>query len=86
MMGDKWSREPTWWKTYDYLTGNTYILGKQFTGKTAAMAYARNCGMAVIPQSTVPISDLERENAILRNQVKELTKEVQRNDYCSEEE
>ena len=85
-MGDRWDREPTWWKTYDYLTGNTYILGKKFTGKTAAMAYARNCGMAVIPQSTQPISDLERENVILRNQIKKLTKEAQRDDHRSKEE
>lgn len=85
-MGDKWNREPTWWQTYDYLSGRTYILGKRFTGKTAALAYARNCGMAVIPQSTIPVSDLERENAILRNRIKEMEKEAQRNDYRSEEE
>lgn len=63
---EKWNREPSWWKTYDYKSGHTYILGEKFTGKTAAMAYGRQCGMIVIPQSTVPVTDLERENALLK--------------------
>ena len=72
----RWEREATWWKTFDYLSGHTYILAEKFTGKTEAMAYARRCGMAVIPQSTVPISDLERENTLLKNKIKAL--EVQK--------
>lgn len=71
---DKWKREKTWWKTYDYKSGHTYILGEKFTWKTAAMKYAESCGMIVIPKSTVPMSDLERENAILKNEIKALKK------------
>lgn len=71
---EKWDRELSWWKTYDYKSGHTYILGEKFTGKIAAMAYARQCGMVVIPQSTVPVSDLERENALLKKQIEEMKK------------
>jgi len=70
----RWDREATWWKTFDYLSGHTYILAEKFTGKTAAMAYAKQCGMAVLPQSTTPVSDLERENILLRKQIEEMLK------------
>lgn len=72
MSGSRWEREALWWKTFDYKSGHTYILAEKFTGKTAAMAYARKCGMAVIPQSTTPLSDLERENILLRKQIEEI--------------
>lgn len=71
----KWGRDATWWKTFDYLSGHTYILAEKFTGKTSAMAYARQCGMAVLPQSTTPISDLERENILLKKQIEEMKKQ-----------
>lgn len=64
----------TWWKTYDYLSGHTYILAEKFTGKTSAMEYAKRCGMAVIPQSTTPLSDMERENILLRKQIEDMAK------------
>lgn len=64
--------ELTWWKTFDYLTGYTYILGEKFESKGAAIAYAKRCGMTVIPQSTVPLTDLERENLLLKEQIKRM--------------
>lgn len=68
----RWERVETWWKTYDYLSGHTYILAEKFTGKTAAMAYAKSCGMAVLPQSTTALSELEYENLLLRKRLEEL--------------
>lgn len=68
----KWEREKSWYKTYDYKSGHTYILAEKFSGKTAAMKFAESCGMAVIPQSTVPITDDQREIAILKNEIKEM--------------
>lgn len=49
-----------WWQTYDYLTGNSYILGQKFAEKGQAIGYARGCGMAVIAQSTRSLTDEER--------------------------
>lgn len=66
----KWERKPMWWKTYDYLTGKTYILAEKFTGKMDAMKFAEECGMRVIGQSTVAITDEQREIAILKNRLK----------------
>ena len=74
MTRGKWERDKTWWKTYDYKSGHTYILGEKFTGKTAAMKYAESCGMAVLPQSTVPLTDLEYENALLKIETENLKK------------
>ena len=74
MTRGKWERDEAWWKTYDYKSGHTYILGEKFTGKTAAMEYAKSCGMIVIAQSTVPLSDLEYENALLKTEVANLKK------------
>ncbi len=62
----------SWWKTYDYSTGNTYILAEKFNNKSLAMSYARSCGMIVIPQSTRPITDLERENLVLKAELEML--------------
>lgn len=70
----RWEREPTWWKTYDYKSGKTYILGEKFTSKTQAMNYARHCGMIVIPESTRPITDEERRKEI---ELSELRQEVE---------
>lgn len=70
----RWDRKPTWWKTFDYISGKTYILAEQFTGKTAAMGFARSCGMATLPQSTVPITDDQRKIALLENKIKEMNK------------
>lgn len=72
MQMSRWEREAVWWKTYDYLSGHTYILAKKFTGKTAAIAYAKSCGMVVIPQSTVSLSELEYENLLLKKKLEEL--------------
>ena len=69
----RWERVETWWKTYDYLSGHTYILAEKFTGKVAAMVFAKKCGMAVLPQSTVALSDLEYENLLLKKKLEELT-------------
>lgn len=65
------SRKPRWWKTYDYDSGHTYILGKKFVEKREAMSYAISCGMMVIGKSTVPITDDQYKIAILENQLKE---------------
>ena len=65
----RWDREPKWYKTFDYLTGKTYILAEKFTGKMDAMRFAEECGMRVIGQSTVAITDDQREIAILKNKL-----------------
>lgn len=72
----RWDREPMWWKTFDYISGHTYILGQKFTGKTAAMKYAESCGMAVIPQSTHAITDEEYRRILLENENKELREQL----------
>ena len=66
-----------WWKTYDYKSGHTYILGEQFSEKGQAMSYARGCGMAILAQSTTAITDEQYRIAILENENKELRKELQ---------
>lgn len=65
------SREPTWWKTFDYLSGHTYILGDKYASKADAMARATSDGMVVLPQSTVAITDDQRRIAELENYIKE---------------
>lgn len=64
-------KEKRWWQTYDYLTGNSYILGEKFSQKGQAMAFAKSCGMAVLPQSTRALTDEEKELKILREKVRE---------------
>ena len=64
-------KTPRWWKTYDYSSGHTYILGDKFTSKREAMARAIDDGMHVIPQSTVAISDEQKRIAELENYIKE---------------
>lgn len=63
-------KSPVWWKTYDYLSGHTYILGDKFTSKREAIARAISDGMRVIPQSTVPITDDQKRIAELENYIK----------------
>ena len=65
-------RKATWWKTYDYLSGHTYILAEKFTSKAAAIVYAKSCGMVVLSQSTVSLSELEYENLLLKKRLEEL--------------
>lgn len=64
-------KTPVWWKTYDYLSGHTYILGDRFKSKRDAMARAISDGMRVIPQSTVAITDDQKRIAELENYIKE---------------
>lgn len=48
-----------WWKTYDYKSGHSYILGEQFQSKADALEYAKKAGILVIGKSTKAISDKE---------------------------
>lgn len=65
-----------WWKTYDYKTGHTFILGQQFSEKGQAMAYAKSCDMIILAQSTTAITDEEYRIAVLENENKELRDEL----------
>ena len=69
-------KKESWWKTFDYRSGHTYILGEKFSEKSQAMAYAKTFDMAILPQSTVSITDEEYKNAILENENKELKKRI----------
>lgn len=63
----KREHQPMWYKTYDYLSGYMCILGHKFTSKGAAINYARSRGLLVIPRTTVPLTDLEYENLVLKH-------------------
>mgnify|MGYP006872988820 CR=1 FL=1 len=65
-------KEPVYWKTYDYLSGHTYILGDKYASKREAMARAISDGMRVISQSTVPITDDQKRIAELELRLKEV--------------
>lgn len=68
----KGKRSPRWWKTFDYDSGHTYILGEKFAEKGDAIAFAKACGMIVISQSTEPITDEQYRIAVLENENKAL--------------
>jgi hypothetical protein len=71
-------KEKTWWKTFDYKTGHTYILGEKFAEKGQAMQFAKSCGMIILPQSTVSMTDIEYRNAILENENKMLKEQLKK--------
>ena len=48
--------QESFWKTYDYKSGKSFILGKMFKSKADALKYARECGFWVIGKSTRKIS------------------------------
>ena len=69
-------RTPRWWKTYDYKTGHTFILGEKFAEKGQAMTYAKSCGMIILAQSTTAITDEQYRIALLENENRELRESI----------
>ena len=55
---DKRERSARYYKAFDFITGNTYLIGKH-ESKLGAEAYCKSQGMAVIAQTVVPLTEEE---------------------------